>query len=346
MDEVTPEFLRNEVVFPVKLRGYDQEQVDELLDRVADGIELLQQQVRQATERAVRAEQAMVDGAATDEALRRTLVLAQRAADMAIEEAREEATRLRNVAQGEAAELRAAAVADAQRSAGEAQRVLRDDIAALERARDELRTDVEALRRFVDGERARLRDLLAEQLDTLERAGGMQAAIPPPVRDVVVPPEPRFEVDEAPAATATDEEEGDEEEGGVRGWGDIERPDFEADGADDDAEHGVDVTAGAEPAEAEASGFYDQADDGGPSTQPVEILALDDEPPEAEAEDLDEPDEEIAPSDTHDPFFSELRQAFTDDAPLGPRDDSPFADDEHPDLDIPDRPRWGLRRRR
>ncbi|MDQ1442104.1 MAG: cell division initiation protein, partial [Acidimicrobiaceae bacterium] len=55
--DVSPKTLR-EVEFREKMRGYHPEDVDQFLERVAAGIEVLQDRLRQAIERAQRAEQA------------------------------------------------------------------------------------------------------------------------------------------------------------------------------------------------------------------------------------------------------------------------------------------------
>jgi cell division initiation protein len=180
-DELTPVYLREGVEFSVKLRGYDLEQVDDFLDRLADGIESLQQQLRQTTERAVRAEQLAADNAETEQALRRTLVVAQRTADEVIAEAEADGERRREEAEATARSIIVAAEAEAARLASEAQRTLRDDIAALERARDALQADVDALDRHVTEERERLRRL----------ADGDLVVTPAPApTDLDVPPEP------------------------------------------------------------------------------------------------------------------------------------------------------------
>src|SRR5215471_6584321 len=88
--DVSPKTLR-EVEFREKFRGYHPEDVDTFLEKVAVGIESLQNQVRQATERAAHAEKIAAESGTTDEALSRTLLLAQRTADMAVDEAKEQA---------------------------------------------------------------------------------------------------------------------------------------------------------------------------------------------------------------------------------------------------------------
>ncbi|MDP9388795.1 MAG: DivIVA domain-containing protein, partial [Actinomycetota bacterium] len=70
--EVSPQTIRD-VEFREKLRGYHQDDVDEFLERVAAGVEILQDRLRQATERAVRAEQQSAEAREDDESLRRTL---------------------------------------------------------------------------------------------------------------------------------------------------------------------------------------------------------------------------------------------------------------------------------
>src|SRR5215469_5439690 len=91
--EVTPKKLR-EVEFREKMRGYHPEDVDHFLEEVAAGLEVMHDRVRQAMERAQRAEAAASEAGGNDETLRRTLVLAQRTADMAVQEAREQAARI------------------------------------------------------------------------------------------------------------------------------------------------------------------------------------------------------------------------------------------------------------
>src|SRR4029079_1716146 len=90
--DVSAQTLR-EVEFREKLRGYHPDDVDEFLERVAAGIEYLQNRLRQATERAQRAEARAAESTEGDDALKRTLVLAQRTAEMAVQEARQEGDR-------------------------------------------------------------------------------------------------------------------------------------------------------------------------------------------------------------------------------------------------------------
>jgi DivIVA domain-containing protein len=102
--DVSPKTLR-EVEFREKMRGYHPEDVDQFLERVAAGIEVLQDRLRQAIERAQRAEQAATEAGGNDDALRRTLLLAQRTADLAVQEAREQAAGIVTAAEQQAQSL-------------------------------------------------------------------------------------------------------------------------------------------------------------------------------------------------------------------------------------------------
>src|ERR1700728_4317751 len=88
--EISPKTFR-EVEFREKRHGYHPEDVDRFLESMAVAVEDLLEQVRKALERAERAEES---APISDETLRRTLVLGQRTADQAIQEAREEAVRI------------------------------------------------------------------------------------------------------------------------------------------------------------------------------------------------------------------------------------------------------------
>ena len=318
MDEVSPSYLRDGVEFQVRLRGYDAEQVDEFLDRVAGGIELLQQQLRQALERAARAEQQAAENTEADQALRRTLVMAQKAADLATQEAETAAERLRADAEADAARIVAEAETAAARAASKGQRDLRADIRKLEEARRTLEADVAALEAHLEEEKGKLRALLTEQLARLEAALPMAPA--PAVRPVKVPPEP-VEPEPEPELDADDEDE-DEIEG-------------------DEEDESVEIAESVglvEPDEPEIAD--DESDD----------LSEEDDDEDVDEDEI-EADDEVDDHTTAlpDPFLDELRKAATDEAPLGPRDHvERVADGEAAasELDLPDRSRWGRRRRR
>lgn len=134
--DVTPQVI-NEVEFHQKMRGYDPDEVDDFLERVAVAVGQLQDRLQEAAERVTGAERRAAElearlkevasrpgaGAAAAapapaaapatsttveedaETIRRTLILAQRTADAAIKEAEESAQRTVQSAQEQANQL-------------------------------------------------------------------------------------------------------------------------------------------------------------------------------------------------------------------------------------------------
>lgn len=111
----------HDAVFRQAWKGYDTAQVDDFLDEVLAAVEDLEGRLAETEERldialesAVRAEQRSAR-ADSDDAIRRTLVLAQRAADLVVSEARSVADRI----VAEAREKAAQRAAEAEQSAAE-----------------------------------------------------------------------------------------------------------------------------------------------------------------------------------------------------------------------------------
>ena len=181
--DVSPQTIR-QVEFREKLRGYHQDDVDEFLERVAAGLEIVQERLRQANERAVRAEQQASERREDDDSLRRTLVLAQRTADLAVKEGKEQAARLVEEAEGEAAAITASAAAEARRFTDEAQGQARAEVERLHAARDQLRDEVDRLVQYLDEQRARAKAVLADAARHLDDA--LVAAAPPPAAPLAV----------------------------------------------------------------------------------------------------------------------------------------------------------------
>src|SRR5438105_963715 len=184
--DVSPKTLR-EVEFREKLRGYHPEDVDQFLERVAAGIEALQEKLRQTTERAVHAEELASATGESDEALRRTLVLAQRTADAAIEEANASAGSLVTSAEQQARDIVEAANRQAAQIAVDAQRQLRDDLAVLEAARARLLEDVSQLEQWIEEHRASLSSALRDALQRVDE-GVFVGSAPVEPAPVDVPP--------------------------------------------------------------------------------------------------------------------------------------------------------------
>ncbi len=171
--DVSPQTIRD-VEFREKLRGYHQDDVDEFLERVAGALEILQERLRVANERAERAERQAGESREDDESLRRTLVLAQRTADLAVREANEQAGAILASAESRAAALVDSAAEEAHRLADEAHSLLRSDVERLESARSRLSQDVERLLRYLDDQRSRAKAVL------VDAARNLDDAVPPP----------------------------------------------------------------------------------------------------------------------------------------------------------------------
>jgi DivIVA domain-containing protein len=161
-----------EVEFRDRLRGYDTDEVDEFLEKVAVSVEELQEKMRQLVYRAERAERAITDRAAEDDddTIRRTLVLAQRTADLAVREAQEQAALLMDSARSESEKVLTEARESAKRLNSDAERRHAEDIKRLERQRDHVRMELKELSELLETERKRLANSLRDALRFVERA--------------------------------------------------------------------------------------------------------------------------------------------------------------------------------
>jgi DivIVA domain-containing protein len=160
-----------EVEFRDRLRGYDTDEVDEFLEKVAVAVEELQEKMRQLAYRAERAERSISDRAADadDDTIRRTLVLAQRTADLAVREAQEQAAELLEGASSESEKILSDAQDNAKRLTTEAERRHAEENARLEHQRDQVRDELRELSELLDSERKRLADSLRAALRFVER---------------------------------------------------------------------------------------------------------------------------------------------------------------------------------
>jgi cell division initiation protein len=237
--EVSARTLR-EVEFREKLRGYNQDDVDEFLERAAAGVELLHDRLRQAMERAMRSEQRVSDLPDDDDALRRTLVLAQRTADMAVKESQQQARETLVHAQTEARSMVVEAEERARRTTEEAERDLREELIRLESARQQLHKDIILLERHVEEERSRMRSALANAAAWVDQ--NVSAMVPPPALSEIDVPAP------PPASRGTSEEGGDADGGAEPDSGVVEE------GPADDDRPPVAVGAGGPPSGAPPAG--------------------------------------------------------------------------------------------
>lgn len=173
--DVTPKTLR-EVEFRNQTRGYHHEDVDNFLEEVAAGLEVMHDRMRQALERAHRAEAAASEAGGNDETLRKTLVLAQRTADMAVQEAREQAARILAGAEQQAQGVIADAEERARRTIDDATAESRSELARLETSRAQAQQDVDNLNRWLDEHKSLLLESLREAAQAVERGGVMWPA--------------------------------------------------------------------------------------------------------------------------------------------------------------------------
>jgi len=183
------------VEFRQTLRGYHIDDVDEYLERVAVEAEALQEQMRQsgdrtrqAAERIAQLEQALQQleyqleqaqsqpqtsapaaaPAASDDALQRTLLLAQKFVDQTEAEAEAQARSTMADAEARARTMVVDAETRARSLTEEAERHLREDISRLESIRTQLAGDVETIARHLDTERNRLRSALGDMLSWVD----------------------------------------------------------------------------------------------------------------------------------------------------------------------------------
>lgn len=220
--DATPKELRDTDLGDA-FRGYNRDQVDELLDRAAATIERLQESSRQLTERVAAAETDAGRGRETEDMLHRTLLLAQRTADEAVAEARARATQITEEAEARSRALLSEAETSARRVADAEQKRLSTEVADLTTRRDTLHRDVDALEQYAAEYRARLRGMIEADLDALNsdstpplpprptlRSGEPMSAgapAPPPPPDAWTPPPPAPTYTPPPAPDATAEPE-------------------------------------------------------------------------------------------------------------------------------------------
>lgn len=315
--DITPQELRD-IEIREAWRGYHRDDVDELLERAAATIEHLEMEVAQTRTRGgggpgsppppapVVAQPAPMPAAPPParapetDMIQRTLLLAQKAADEAVADAKAKAAQIVGESEARAQELVAEAGANARRIADVEKARLEEDITRLTEARDTLTGDVDALERFEQEYRERLRRAIQAELELLEATvadnarpelqeidlpdpgpswSASQEGVAPEPAAAAPSPTPTVHIEAVPAYTATDAE-----------------PDWDP---------------------APAGGWSDA----GPS-------AVEDRTELGLATE----DDYVAPGDSldDDAFFASLREAVRDDAPLGPArdDDTAYFDED------------------
>ena len=275
--DVSPELLR-EVEFKEQWRGYNPDEVDDFLERVAVALGGLQARLDDSTARAEGAEAR--EAASSEEELRRTLVLAQRTADAALEDARQRASEIVAAAEAEAAETARLAVERAGAVVATAEARVETELAPLLAQRDALVADVEALRSWAASVRAGVAGELRRHLARIE--------------------DDRTDIPDRPDIVAVELPDLAEHRRSCGGsWTSVRRPTVSR----------CRKRPAVPPPDPDATGTFDTlaAEDDGSSREHAQ-------------EDGGDGHGALAAAAAGDPYLAELRLAVTDDAPLGPRD--------------------------
>ncbi|MGZ6979658.1 MAG: DivIVA domain-containing protein [Acidimicrobiia bacterium] len=329
--DVTPRELRD-IDIREGFRGYNRDDVDELLERAAATIEALNERIRRLTEQVSAVEGQQGQTRETEDMLHRTLLLAQRAADEAVAEAQFKARQILDDAESKARAQLAEAESSARRQVDTERRRLESEVLELGSRREALLADVDGLERFESEYRARLRRALETDLESLAGQGPVAPSARPPIHEVDLPaptasnatpssPLPVPPLVSPPASSAPQTPQPPSTDAGpptaeIRGLGTWETPSRGTESPSVSFTGPPPVTA---PPAADPNATADV-----PRSPLFPSEAPDAEPLDDEA------------------FFASLREAVSDQAPLGPRDEVPDSTGSYEDEDA----KSGLFRRR
>jgi cell division septum initiation protein DivIVA len=314
--DVTPRELR-EIDIRETLRGYHREDVEELLERSAATIEALHERVRQLSEQVKSAEGQTGQSKETEDMLHRTLLLAQRAADEAIAEAQIKARQTTEEAEARASATVVEAETTARRQAELERRRLESEILDLGARREALLADVESLETFEQDYRARLRRSVESDLELLATQAPSVPAPRPTIHNVDIPavPEGIAQKSAPPPVARKSPERRESEPSDVSAKADAPKP-----------------QRAPEP-------VIESAKETEPTWEPLTASPLPDAPDLPKKPVRSEPlsgtraplfDQDPPTPDAldDDAFFASLREAVTDQTPLGPRDDADYEDED------------------
>lgn len=184
--DVTPRELRD-IDIRERLGGYNKDDVDDLLERAAARIEGLEGQLRTAQSQVEASSADTGKTRETEEMLHRTLLLAQRAADEAVAEAQTKARQILDDAESKSRSMLNEAESNARRQADTERRRLEGEVLDFGAKRDALVADVDALERFESDYRARLRRAVEADLEMLSSKGSVAPSPRPTTHDVEMP---------------------------------------------------------------------------------------------------------------------------------------------------------------
>jgi DivIVA domain-containing protein len=257
--ELSPKSITG-VQFRTVRKGYDPEEVRGFLAQLARGVEAVQAQSAATESRARSMMTKLQELSAREEqdpgdAMKRTLLMAQRTADAVVAEANEEARALvaaaeeksrtsLSEAQSKSEQMITDAEADARRAASVEKTRIEAEVAALTARRDELHTEATRLEGHIRGQRDRISRVAATLKSVLAEASGLAPS-------ELAPPSP-------------DPHAGADGDGIGVAWSD------ERGAGRDDPNVAEDLALLAEP----AGGLFDRA---GPPTAEVPVISGDDE---------------------------------------------------------------------
>jgi DivIVA domain-containing protein len=309
---VSPERVRD-VRFAEQWRGYRTDEVDEFVEQVAEALDQLEGRLEEAAQRTALAERRL-DERGPDEDLRRTLILAQRTADAALEEAKAEAARMVADAEETARSILTHLEERKARIEGEIEARISVELGQLGDRRAELEADVERLVAYVEDHRCRLAQELRAHLGWLEKAGPLEPLPAALERPELPDGRPTLRSDTAAEEVVGGPADGDALDSVERDSAEHESP--EHDGAEHEspehnsAEHDDPTGVAADVSYQDDDTALDDLDVipwGDPSADEDTTAGV----PAVEHDDSDD-----------DPFITELRRAVDDPEPLGPRDEA------------------------
>ena len=170
--EITPQQLRD-LDIPESFRGYNRDEVNDLLERAAETIDNQTRQIMVLKDRVGSAVADVGRSRDNDDILQRTLIMAQRAADDAVATANMEAESIRTSATAEAQAMLERSRAELQRLNDEERNRIQAEVLELASRRDVLLRDVASLEAW-DGD---YRERLIRQIESDLNAARQRPAV-------------------------------------------------------------------------------------------------------------------------------------------------------------------------
>ncbi len=343
--DVTPRELRD-IDIREGFRGYNRDDVDELLERAAATIEGLNERMRRLTEQVSTAEGQQGQSRETEDMLHRTLLLAQRAADEAVAEAQFKARQILDDAESKSRAQLVEAESAARRQVDTERHRLETEVLELGSRREALLADVDGLERFESEYRARLRRALEADLESLAGQGPVAPSARPSIHEVDLPAATAPAAPNASAAPTADPTPPPPAPPTLSAPSTPDAPEASnADSGPPTAEiRGLgtwDVPVRTPEAPAPAFGAAAATSPSSASTSTASAAA-DTAANEAPRAPLFPPEQSADEPLDDEAFFASLREAVSDQSPLGPRDEMPDSTGSYEDDDA----KSGLFRRR